>query len=251
MASSGGERRYSEKETGEILRRAAERQAATYDGDPDKGLTLAEIQRVAGEVNISPDLIAAAAAEMDRPREPSWFYVPSARQFERVIDGELDEVGWEAVVAELRTAFAKPGEMSRFGSSYEWRVSSESGSSALVTATPRDGQTTIKLMVDQGQPVAMTWMIPFIGTVVVGGVLGKFLYRGGMDLGWVLLLVFAILVAISAATLLATRWWDAANQKRLDWVMDRVADRGTALTTRASAPLAQTAPTDEQRHVQA
>lgn len=250
--SSEHERRYTEKEVGQILRRAAKRQAASDGSLPGNGMTLAELQRVAGEVNISPDQIAAAAAELDAPSSGSkWLGVLPARQLERVVDGEMDELDWERTVSELRSAFGKRGDAERLGATYEWRAQFESTSNVDVSVTPRDGKTRITLRVDYAQGIMMGWMAGLVGTGTVGLVVGKILYRAHAD---VIAIVFGAVLPIlmgAVGAWAATRIWNGMNAVKLNGILDRVSSRVSTKSPSAIGAEAQPDSIEESHHVQA
>ena len=58
------ERLYTEKEISTILKRSGERQIAQGQKET-VGLSLLEIQQIAGEVGLDPAIVASVAAELD------------------------------------------------------------------------------------------------------------------------------------------------------------------------------------------
>src|SRR5262245_59327354 len=91
-------RRYDEKETRKILRRAGEIQSATIGGSAD-GVSLDELQRAAAAAGFDPELIAQAAAEIDNPSDrASWTGSSGRVHLERSIEGELHEDTWLQMV---------------------------------------------------------------------------------------------------------------------------------------------------------
>ena len=71
-------RRYSEKEAGTILRKAAEMQRAEPTATDPSGFSLAELEEVAREAGIDPAVVRSAAAELD---------VPAAENFSAALVG--------------------------------------------------------------------------------------------------------------------------------------------------------------------
>jgi hypothetical protein len=204
---------------------------------------------VAGEVNISPEHIAAAAAELDATRAGSrWLGASPARQIERIIDGEVDDLAWERIVSELRAAYGKRGESERIGATYEWSASFESGTRIDVSATTTNGKTRITLRADNGQGVMAGWMAGLVAGGMLALVLGKSLYKVHADL---LAIVIAVLVPLLIGVVgswLALRAWDQVTMRRLQRTLDRVAGRIPRAT---EVPVLQTVTAPEERHVQA
>ncbi len=160
------ERRYDEAELAAILRSAAEAQAEDFSGNGESaGLTLREIERLASEVGIDPKRIASAAASLDvRPKKVRKFQMfgpPATETFERSFDGELDEAGWEEVIADLRQTYGMAGEISRVGSTQEWKASSDTLSVHL-SATIRNGRTRFRLNINQSGALTAGWMFGFV-----------------------------------------------------------------------------------------
>lgn len=149
------EQSFTEAQARAIFEEAARRQAARQTADAP-GLTLAELQAVAREAGLDPDLVAAAAAHIAiEPPEPAKRYpfwdLPDELRVERVIPGEVPDALWETMVAELRRTFGQAGRAGQVGRVREWatEVASSSGSNlhapVRVEVRPEDGQTRIVL----------------------------------------------------------------------------------------------------------
>jgi hypothetical protein len=161
------ERRYGEREVAEILRAAAESQAADPGVASEKvGLTLAEIQRLAGEVGIDARHVAEAAvarAESGVGGKEFYFWGAPTRIVREVsCPGLLDESTWEDVVSELRNVVGQPGAVSTVGLSREW-----SGNADVVgihfRAKPEGNSTRFNLLFNQGGGLILAWLLSFLG----------------------------------------------------------------------------------------
>lgn len=65
------ERRYSEEEIARIFERATEAQEiAVRPANPAEGLSLSELQAIARDVGIPPELVARAADSLESPPRP-------------------------------------------------------------------------------------------------------------------------------------------------------------------------------------
>jgi hypothetical protein len=143
--------RFTEAEVRAIFEEAARRQAARQAAAAP-GLTLAELQAVAAETGLDPDLVAAAAAHhpdeaREEKRYPLWD-VPEEVRVERVIPGGVSDELWERMVAELRRTFGQTGRAGQVGRIREWsteKSSSETAAPVHVEARPEGGQTRIVL----------------------------------------------------------------------------------------------------------
>lgn len=134
------DRRFSREEIQEIFRRAAERQAKKRESDD--GLTLDELQQIGEESGISPEHIAAAVQEFDRPEsetvappEPTdvprgierFYGMTSSARFERVLPGRVDDAAWSDIVAALESTFQNKGKTTTAGPLREWHLASSLG----------------------------------------------------------------------------------------------------------------------------
>jgi hypothetical protein len=100
-------RRYCDRELNAIIRRAVELQHAAHGREEDdlaSGVTLRQLQALAAEAGIAPELVARAAAELEARGDPHEYHFwggPAAFTVERTLDGEIPEEAWEDLVAEV------------------------------------------------------------------------------------------------------------------------------------------------------
>jgi tRNA A-37 threonylcarbamoyl transferase component Bud32 len=153
----GEHRRFRDTEVRHVIRRASELQAErpTEEG----GLTEGGLQRVAAQVGIPPARVRAAVQELDRRRAPlpaksagtswTWFLgAPTRLRFERVVEGEVRETEYPALVGEIQRALDIVGHPSTFGNSLAWSTASPAqgtGRSLQITITPLGGKTHIQV----------------------------------------------------------------------------------------------------------
>lgn len=214
-------RRYDEKETRKILRRAGEIQSATIGGSSD-GVSLDELQRAAAAAGFDPELIAQAAAEIDSPSEgASWMGSPGRVHMERTIEGELTEDAWLQMVTSMRKSFGKPGEVGRLGSSYEWSANSDN-LTLHFSAIPKAGRTTLRLNSEYGQAVWAAWIIGVSLGFVASLVAGK-LTTGALGLGLGFAAFFATWFLIAFLVRTACAAWHAQHLKTCEIAMRDVA----------------------------
>ncbi len=168
-------RRYSDKEVGLILKRAAELQRQGPDSAAEgSGLTLSELEGIATEAGIDPGYLRRAASEVDvhgRPEGWEWLAGgPVTIRFERTLPGELPQSGFDRLVPEIQKAAAGHGQASMVGRTLSFRSgTSQSGRSLQVTVSARDGQTYV-LIEERMHGIA-------------GGLFGGIMGGGGLGLG--------------------------------------------------------------------
>ena len=174
--SSGASRRFNDEEVALIIKRAAElQQTERLEQEPGNAMTLAEVEQIAKEAGIEPQLIRRAALGLDRPAEsnrPSpWLGAPTNLVFERVVDGEISPDDYEALVNELRRTFGDNGMPSVLGRTLAWTTTPRGGrrrsrgrqiDASVIT---RGGVTTIRVEEDMGNVAAGL----FAGLVAGGG----------------------------------------------------------------------------------
>ncbi len=137
---------YDESAVTAILKRASELQASSRTSRAF-GLSLSELQQIAVEAGIDPRYVVAAASEVVHSPEPqiNWWGGPLSHTTEWMVDGDVDEIAWEEIVAETRRHFRDTGEVRTWSNSREWAHSGQNNVQAHVTATARDGMTRLQL----------------------------------------------------------------------------------------------------------
>ncbi|MCL7980763.1 MAG: hypothetical protein M8865_12775 [marine benthic group bacterium] len=119
-----GPRRYDEHEIAEILRRASEADTG-ISSTPARlaGLTLAEIQLIAGEVGIEPHGIERAARELESVRTgpaATWLGAPRAVSRTVGLPRRMTDDEWTRLVVLLRETFDARGEIETTGPIRTW-----------------------------------------------------------------------------------------------------------------------------------
>jgi len=160
---------FSDDEMARIVGLAA---ALQDDGDDPRGHSLQEIQEVAGQVGIPPDLIARVAADVPRGPSPSSLgralFGPSAsRVVIGMLDGPIPVSSYAGILAVARGTTAQIGRASEIGHSLEWRTGSLFYEMNL-TVVPGERQTTIRV---EGNYDG--WKrIPYLAAVVASALVG-------------------------------------------------------------------------------
>ena len=98
-------RRFNEKEVALIIKRASELQTETTS-ESNTGMSLAELEQVAREAGLDPELVRRAAADLDTrvtDQTPNRFLgAPTALRLERTIEGEVPAEEYEPMVLEMQ-----------------------------------------------------------------------------------------------------------------------------------------------------
>jgi hypothetical protein len=121
------DRRYTEKEISAIFEKAASAQRSADDHpSADKGLTLAELQKIGAEAGISAEFVTRAAAELDRTsgtgsQTETFLGLPLSAFYQIDIPDSFNDDDWDRLVVDLRQTFQARGEISQDGSLREWR----------------------------------------------------------------------------------------------------------------------------------
>jgi hypothetical protein len=219
------DRRYDQNELAAILRSAAEAQANETSGasQPD-GLTLGEIERVASEVGIDPKFIRGAADNLHQVPTTQGFRLggtPSQVIIERNIDGNLDDPGWEDVVADLRATFGSEGTISQVGSSREW-VGTTDTRTVHLSATPKNGRTRYRLSLRQTGGVILAWTALAVGGLLSSILIGVATDKAGGSALVVLPVILATLLTVALIVHTALARWHAKNLDNIEGLLHRV-----------------------------
>jgi len=235
---------YGEKEIGRILQRATELQHDEPTAPP-AGMTLAELEEIAVEAGIDPRLLRRAARELDTTRTDGsiWTKVVGDEVVlvrETTLTGELEEEGFERVVAAIQMSSRDHGQPSLLGRTLTWRSETPTKTRTMqVVVTSRDGATHVRLEENLTQ-TAVGWMAGMTAGAGVGVGLGV-----GLPIGIELLgsMAFAIAAPIGTAILsyIAARaiYRALVNSRRsaLDRFFDVVVEEARAAISTAARTL--------------
>jgi hypothetical protein len=139
------ERRFTDEEVREIIRRAVERPQAGAVARRD-GLSLAELKTIGAEVGIDPARLeeaAQAVAAGDQSGAGAITGVPRTLYFERTVDGSIEASDTADVLSTVRRIMGHHGDVREIHDSLEWSTSGDAGT-RHVTVTSKDGHTTIR-----------------------------------------------------------------------------------------------------------
>jgi hypothetical protein len=201
-----GDRRFTEREFAVILRKATELQK-TGEGSAERtaGLTLREIQQIAAEAGIDPDLVARAADAVARGAAPGegrrFWGPPGTFQLTAAIDRQLSADDLSRLMEVVRYEVRQPGSVHEVLGSVAWK--SDGKENAIeVRLTPRDGKTRIELLSEQTAYKAMFYILS--GTT---GFLASVLTLSSLDVAKPVVLAVSFLLAPLLGALAARPFW--------------------------------------------
>jgi len=132
-----GERRYSEEALQTILG-----EAATLSAQRGDTYSLADMQRIAGEIDIDPELVTRAAAAM--PIGAATPALPAAAPLVRQVGHRATMAEMTAAIGIAREEFGELGTTVAVGDGVEWRY--DSGfSAAVVSIMPESAHTVVRI----------------------------------------------------------------------------------------------------------
>ncbi len=230
------QQKFSEKEVGQILAKAAALQSGTSGPANSTGTTLEELQKIAEEIGIHPEAVIRASNEIGRARQTTVGASSRSVLLEQSIGGHLSEENWERIVTASRTAAGSAGSTQLTGDIREWTGATDS-ESLLVGATNRQGRTHLKLLGDNRGAVA--------GTVMISIILGMFFTMGalvlniklhtGAELTTASIFLAVMLVVLSSKA--SVRRVRRTHQANLNSLMDRIVEISESGTTTVEDPI--------------
>lgn len=231
--------RFDDEAIRRILNRAAARQEQADRALPaadrgsksgsEVGLTLGQLQEVAGEVGIEPAHVVAAARELQlRAADPAEHYrllgIPMETVDRRVVPGVPDDKAWERMVNEVRAEFRGPGVTNSFGEIREWWSSGSTSSGVTrLRLEPDEAGTEVMIRRSNRHMFELTATLgwTFAG---IGGAFGAAMMLGG--LGPRAIVAPIMFGGLSAVTLGAGRFFSRIvarrDRKRFDRLLDRI-----------------------------
>ncbi|HEY5219375.1 MAG TPA: hypothetical protein VIJ16_06190 [Gemmatimonadaceae bacterium] len=216
------ERRYTEPEVADIFQRATETAAPERQRLPTgEGMTLAELQEIGREVGIAPELVASAAAAMDRGGQAtgrSVLGLPIGVGRTVELGRQLSDDEWERLVVDLRETFDAKGKVSRDGALRQW-----TNGNLHAYIEPGDGGQRLRMRTYNG--TARILMILGAGYVGFAGVLAAVLTAtSGLTAARLPGVAILTALGISAFGLGAARLpgWAKRRRSQMESVVERL-----------------------------
>jgi len=139
-------RRYGEKESALILRRAVALQEASGRGAA-RGLSLEDLRQIALEVGVEPSYVTEAARGVVEERGALARFLGGPAQFQYITASAADvgDARDQAIIDEIRRFMGRHGVFRRAGDSLEWKAQDGFGGT-FVTVSRVDGETRVRVI---------------------------------------------------------------------------------------------------------
>ena len=216
------ERRFTDKEVHEILKKAVEK-APSRALVKSEGLSLAELKAIGGEVGIDPARLEDAARAItlgvgERPNPLLGGH--TVLNFERKVEGEFDPRDTTEIISRIRRIMGRQGEVNEVYGSLEWSDKGESGE-RYVTLSSRDGTTTIRSSANLTQTAVVTFLPAGIfGFIMTFAGLARFV-KSGSEIALILALTGLPILYSITRTIFAK--FSRSESAKLQEVVDELA----------------------------
>lgn len=152
LPAGAAERRYDDRDVSRLLKRAAELQRSSGGTRASTGLTLGELEEIAGEAGIDPGSLRRAAAELEEQRDAGgragrlFAGAPMRLLYERTLPFEASAVALDSLLPAIELGAAVPGQLTRSGNTLSWRSDDKVTPRRVnVVVSVRNGQTVVRL----------------------------------------------------------------------------------------------------------
>lgn len=170
------ERRFTEKEASEIVRRAVETQTHLPREGASEGIGEQELRAAARELGIDSNAFERALGDHDRdpiPTKAGLFGGPFRHETEAILDGNIDDDVWEEVVSDLRRTFGEPGKVDKRGAAYEWLATAGGLANTTVTIRNVGNSARLSISCELAGVGFLTYLLTLLPTFVGVAVLSK------------------------------------------------------------------------------
>jgi hypothetical protein len=236
------ERRFTEKQTAEILRLAVQ-------GQSESGLTSeSELRAAAQEMGISPEAIERAIAKTESaPPGTSYSRMwggPMGIAFDESFEGELTNDVWEETIADARKTFGDEGTISERENVREWTCTG--GGLVPIQLTLRQQKGTVRLNASSRLDglATMTGVLALPVLLIGMALIGKF--GGRTPLGMPLFMMLFVALVLFVARHLFSRY-SHGHAESMNLVTRRLRSRLAETSTEPTLPVDQA----EEEHLTA
>jgi len=210
------DRRFTEKQIAEVLRRASELQSE----ESGQGATEAELRAAAREVGIDPAALDLAINDLDagtgRARHGFW-RSHTLPELEFVGEGEFNDSLWEDTLEDLRNSFHEQGAVEQRTGVWEW--SGQGGGMIATRMTVRQigGAVRVTGWSRADGLIGVMAAVGWLPVLMVVGVLSKVPLAGGAKV--------ALGIAAALAMILLIRAIYARSSRQAHTLLKQVVDR--------------------------
>lgn len=232
----GLERRFSEEQVSEIIRRAAEISGTSVGAD-HSGVTEPELRRIAREIGLDDDAVDAAMRETGAMvSNDTGGALTYERSFERRIDGEVGEEAYATLVEHFVPEWGIGRGTSKIGNLLTYR-SMVGINSCQVSVSQKAGRTTLKVTSSAWVSIMATFLPATLLSITAGILLFNSMDARLLDK----VEVFAALLAViwAAAVIGNIKLVKFSNKKvgrLVDAAAEDLAESADHLRSRLSAP---------------
>jgi hypothetical protein len=172
-------RRFSDEEVAAILKRATEirSESTAVTRGSAEGLTLGELEEIAGEAGINVAHVRQAAMELDGPpvarsSGDAWYGDTRRLLTEITVPGRIPEEKYRRVVDAIEMALDDTGSTSTLGGGLTWRSDKAQGKTRLTTVdVGPDGEGSVRIRIDENLEA------------MAGSLHGGITWGGGLGIG--------------------------------------------------------------------
>ena len=233
MSPKNNERRYTREEFALVLRLASDLEeggeGTSDQPSPLGGLTLSQMREIAAEVGIDPAKVSRAAGILPSKKESGLIRLLGGwprNRLEHTVPGRVPEKDLGRIIEVARRTLGVQGETREVLGSVEWNGSTSS-TRVSVSASPREGETTLQASTDRTDSLMGIYAGAGLGVLgVVSVTMGKLVF-GETDAG----ILAAFLSGIPPAFLFCRALWKRSTRKwreRLVALMDAMAREAEA-----------------------
>jgi hypothetical protein len=180
------DRRFTDEEFALILRAATEIQAQRGASGPPAstgtGTSLEEIQAIAQEVGIDPEVVAEAASRLVAGGEGKEGFLTTHYLLSDTVPGKLSDDGRVAVLQAIREASAIHGDGDVSGVGVEWSSPKNDTTQFRVSVYDVQGRQEVRVSVDRKGTAILTHLPPTVLGFVAGMGAAEALAPGS---GWI------------------------------------------------------------------
>jgi hypothetical protein len=216
------ERRYNEDEVAAIFERATavESQRQPIPLASSKGMTLADLQAIGGQVGISAELMAEAARSLDvigQPTERRWLGLPIGVGRTVELPRKLREDEWERLVVDLRETFDAKGRLRTEGSFRQW-----TNGNLQALLEPTESGQRLRLRTVKGN--AQGYMLGGIALAVAGGFASLMRVMAGEADPWRVVAVLAVGGGMFLLGAVQLAPWARTRRQQMEAIARRLTD---------------------------
>lgn len=139
-------RRFTDREVALVLRKASELDDVAGTG-PAAGLTLKQLEEIAAEVGIAPELVQRAVADLDTRGGASGLLAggPLARQALRAVPGEVGREAMARLMQHVEANADQVGQVTEALGATQW-TARDRFRTTQVSITPAAGETRVRVV---------------------------------------------------------------------------------------------------------